>query len=122
MKRFCSVLLLMSVLAFTSLVFAVGSVTPPTVAAYRNTWVVEWQWTAGASGVLTDYSIPYDIVTQIRGAYVVGASTVPSATHAPTSLYDLELTDQDGIDVFAAALHDRSATLAQFAPVQNVRP
>lgn len=53
-------------------------------------------------------------VTAIKGKILMYVKTVPGAT-APTTLYDLTITDADGHDITGTAINDRSATVAQAA-------
>ena len=55
------------------------------------------------------------ITDQIAGRFILEARTNPGAT-APQALYDIVLTDTDGIDLMGGKLGDRSATVSQAAP------
>ena len=54
------------------------------------------------------------ITDQIAGRYIIEARTNPGAT-APQALYDITLTDTDGIDLMGGSLADRSATASEAA-------
>ena len=45
--------------------------------------------------------------------FVFMAISVPDGTKPPTTGYDVEFIDEDGIDIFGGELHDRSATLKE---------
>ena len=66
-------------------------------------------WTSDASGNVSGIasSRTYD-------GQVLMVATVPSASAAPTDLYDLTVLDDNGLDVLAGAGVDRSATVTQY--------
>lgn len=72
-------------------------------------------WTASASdGTLTNAAISASQAKVLAGLKAFLAVTNPGAT-APTASYDIEILDADGIDIFGAALNNRSATLSEQA-------
>jgi len=81
--------------------------------------VVELAWTAHTDGSFTDYAIPANILTMIRGKRAHLGITDPGGT-APTTLYDITIDDALGADIFGGALGDRSATATeQTTPLVN---
>ena len=90
---------------------AVGTVTLTQLpkksvnGSVMNVYQIDWTSTAG--GAASD-------LLKIYG-YLIKAITVPSATVAPTALYDITLVDSIGLNLDAARslLIDRSATLTE---------
>ena len=87
----------------------------PTVSTLTPQATLTFTCTASAD----DASFPatattQTITSQIRGRYLLEARTNPGAT-APQALYDITLTDTDGIDLMGGSLADRSATASEAA-------
>jgi len=77
--------------------------------------VLQMVWVTDGSGNFTATATGASI-----DGMVILAETIPSATVAPTNLYDITLVNSSGIDVFGGALTNRSATVAeQTMPLQN---
>lgn len=80
-----------------------------TIAPTRSTMTkIVYSWTSTAGGAISIAS-----TEQITG-YVVGLETIPDGTDVPTDLYDLEVRDDYGTDVFNAEANNRSSTTKQF--------
>ena len=92
----------------TSLVFAQSySETRPNTGD-SSMEVIRVEWTADGSGDVT-------AIVPIRG-YVYMIVTDPD-TNAPTTLYDMVINDNDGVDIMEGGLADLSATVSnQFSP------
>jgi len=95
-----------AVLALTADAWAAGTVT---VAEETHSTIkkITWTWTSTAGGAA-------DLVTV--GAYtgkIEALVTNPDDAAAPTTLYDITVTDQDGTDVLSAAGANRSATVTE---------
>ncbi len=74
---------------------------------HRTLKKIKWSWTSTAGGAA-------DLVTaETYSGLVQTLVTDPGAT-APTTLYDITITDADGIDVLAGAGADRSATATEY--------
>ena len=65
-----------------------------------------FDWVSAADGTATVAS------TVAVSGYIVRVVTIPSASAAPTTLYDVTLTDADGIDILAGQGANLSATVA----------
>lgn len=70
--------------------------------------IMQLVWVTDGSGNFTATDTGFDI-----DGMVILAETIPSATAAPTNLYDITLNNSSGIDVFGGALNNRSSTTAQ---------
>jgi len=71
---------------------------------------VSIDWVADASdGSVPQTDFDSTDMIDILGRYCIMATTNPGST-APTNLYDIEILDEDGIDVFGANLKNRSAS------------
>lgn len=81
---------------------------------YKDLEVLEIDWIAADDGSFT----PVTTVAFEGWAYM--GITNPG-TPAPTDLYDIELLDEDGIDIFGSELHDRS-TSASEQTIPNIGP
>ena len=80
-----------------------------TIAPTRSTMTkIVYSWTSTAGGAISIAS-----TEQITG-YVVGLETIPDGTDVPTDLYDLEVRDDYGTDIFNAEANNRSSTTKQF--------
>lgn len=66
-----------------------------------------WTWTSTAGGA-ADLK-----TTKAFNGKIEALITVPDATDAPTTLYDIVVEDEEGIDVLKAAGADRSATATE---------
>lgn len=104
----------------------VASVTNPYFDdSIQNTIVLDWLSDASDGSVSIDLVSTYTAAqatgepqpTKLKG-YIVGIETVPGkdgnlTDNLPTALYDITLDDPYGYDVAAAALADRSGTVAE---------
>lgn len=88
---------------------AAGSCTATTVTR-QNVSTITYVCTGDAS----TGSYPTKVSDAAVRGWVVLVDTVPGSTQ-PTTLYDITLSNGDGIDVMAGKLADRSATLAERA-------
>lgn len=66
-------------------------------------------WTSDASGDVSGHTS-----SQVYDGRVIYAATIPDPTHAPTTLYDIVVNDDQGVDICDGALIDRSATDAEY--------
>ena len=110
-KYLSSLLIGLCLLLASTACFAAGASTTYSIRflgfgifEHTITWVAD-DATAAVNSYTTD---------GITSAVFMGF-TVPSAVTAPTALYDIVLTDENGIDIFGGELMDRSATVAQQA-------
>jgi hypothetical protein len=77
-----------------------------TVAYYgRSVRVARVDWTSNAAGDATQ-------VVHIDGQ-ILRVVTDPDAVAAPTALYDITFVDEDGFDILAGDLANRSATVTE---------
>lgn len=68
---------------------------------------IVWAWTSDASGDASEAtSAAFD-------GKLIGLTTIPDAVAAPTTLYDVTVTDAGGHDVLLGAGADRSATVTE---------
>jgi hypothetical protein len=90
---------------------AVGTVTQNIKKENSETKVsiIEINWVASSS----DGSVPSFETYQING-YLIHAVTIPG-TPSPTALYDIALTDENGLAVMGGTMSDRSATAKEVA-------
>ena len=112
-------LALVFVVASAGTASAVGTVTLTSadIVEGQDVEIYTYTMTADAS----DGSFPATATYPING-WIIRVETNPGST-APTALYDITLTDQDGLDVMNDALANRSATATEhvLAPQPYVR-
>lgn len=113
MKRFITLTAALMLAAFAAGAEAASSISGAETYS-RNTpresvQVITVSWTAHTDGVVTAETIDVD-----PQGYVFMVVTNPGAT-APTALYDITLTDADGVDIMGGTLADRSATASEQA-------
>lgn len=115
MKRILALLALCAMLLGLAAINASAASSISGTESYsRNTpresvVVITVTWTAHTDGTVTSEAID----VQPEG-YVFMVVTNPGAT-APTTLYDITLTDSDGVDIMGGTLANRSATLSEQA-------
>lgn len=86
------------------------TITERTHASVRK---ITWAWTSAADGSAGGAGGGGTTVAAFDGA-IERLVTVPSGGGtAPTTLYDITITDADGVDVLLGAGADRSATVTQ---------
>jgi hypothetical protein len=68
---------------------------------------IKWTWTCSSAGAYSEAS------TVRPNGLIFRLVTIPSAVTAPTALYDVTITDADGVDVLNGLGADRSATLTE---------
>ena len=108
MKRIC---LFIAILAFLFIpIFAIssGTVTQTYTKVTPDVRCLTYSWTGDASDGKVSAT---PSIVSIDG-YIILVITNPGGT-APTTLYDITLTDGDSIDVMGGQLADRSATLTE---------
>lgn len=112
MKRLFITLLALSLLLMSpSGVWAAGTVTDAGKLKYsKNVSVLTYSWTADASAA----TVPATASTIPIDGYVFMVVTNPGAT-APTTLYDITLTDSDGVDIMGGELADRHTSNSEQA-------
>lgn len=102
--------------ALALMVFAVSAQAASSISGAetysRNTpresvQVITVTWTAHTDGSVTSEAIDID-----PQGYVFMVVTNPGAV-APTALYDITLTDADGVDIMGGTLANRSATASE---------
>ena len=70
---------------------------------------IKWTWTCAADGTFTSAT------TNRYNGICHKLVTIPAAAgNAPTTLYDITITDADGVDVLQGNGADRSATLNEY--------
>lgn len=78
-----------------------------TAKVYSSVKKIVWAWTSDASGDASEATaVPID-------GKLVGLTTIPSGTAAPTDDYDIVIHDADGHDVLLGAGADRSNTATE---------
>lgn len=89
--------------------YAASVVTESVVGPESGVKVVTLSWTAHTDGTVTSTA-----TNAVMNGYIILVATNPGAV-APTTLYDITLTDSDGVDVMGGTLSDRSATASESA-------
>jgi len=115
MKKIIISIIAVIILAVSTMADAAGTVviTGHWVAMDQSMYEVTIAWTGDASdGSIPDTAFSSVIMRDIRGLYAGCAETVPGST-SPTSLYDITIVDEYGLDIFGGALGDRSATATE---------
>jgi len=113
MKKFLFLVLSVTFL-LTSFAFGQSSTITTPNTGDSSMKVTRVNWVADGSGDVT-------ILVQLRG-YVYMVVTDPAA-NAPTTLYDITIADEDGVDIMEGGLADLSATVSnQFSPTINGSP
>ena len=110
MKRICLFIVILAFLFIPISGMAAGTVTQTYTKLTDDVRCLSYSWTGDAS----DGSVPATASTVAIEGYVVLVVTNPGDT-APTTLYDITLTDADSIDIMGGELADRSATLTEQA-------
>lgn len=76
---------------------------------YRTVKRIYWDWLCTDAGVVTSPSL------EKYSGVVFKVVTVPDGGGtAPTALYDITITDEDGVDVLCGLGADRSATATEY--------
>lgn len=101
-----------------------GSITmtmrPPDSQSNRPVRKVKFAWTSDAAGAVNGIKTdgtgsPTIVGVAAAPAFIsgtiVGVTFIPSASAAPTALYDVTLKDDEGVDVLAGQGADLSATV-----------
>ena len=120
MKRSILAVLLAVLTALAPVVTqAAGTVVPTSTDHVSGQDVTVYTYTL--TGDASDGSFPATASEPING-WIIRVETNPGST-APTALWDLTLTDQDGLDVMGGVLANRSATATEhvLAPQPYVR-
>ena len=113
MRKFMLAILMVLVVVSSS-VYAAESVTQ-SLQAGGQIQVLQMVWVTDSSGNLTATATGYPVE-----GFLMAVETVPSATAAPTTLYDVVLNNAQGLDMMGGALGDRSATAAEMTlPLLN---
>lgn len=112
-------LALVFVVASAGVAIAAGTITRTSSDTVEGQDVTIYTYTMTADSA--DGSYPATATDAING-WIIRVETNPGAT-APTTLYDITLTDQDGLDVMGGVLANRSATATEhvLAPQPYVR-
>lgn len=108
MKKFLIAIVI--VLFHAGNVLALGTVTQSDVAIYDNVRVLTFTCTAD----VTAHTYPVTTSSGNINGYIFLVVTNPGGV-APTTLYDITLTDSDGVDIMGGELANRSATLSEQA-------
>jgi hypothetical protein len=78
---------------------------------------IVFDWTSDAAGAVNG------TLSRRLNGYIRAVKTNPDNTAAPTDLYDITLTDEDGFDVLAGAGANRSTVnTEQIQPTINSQP
>jgi len=95
---------------------ALCQTTDVTALAQIDTTTVSIAWVADGAGdvsvTIDETTTGLDLKKALYGLTCANVETVPGVP-APADLYDVEITDIHGWDVFGGELADRSATLVQ---------
>jgi len=120
MKKLATLLVVFALLVTGGVALAAGTVTLTTTDNVMGQDVVIYTYTL--TGDAADGSFPATASRPIDG-WIIRVETNPDGTTAPTALYDITLTDQDGLDVMGGVLANRSATATEhvLAPQPYVR-
>ncbi len=117
MKKILLIIIAALVVGSPAMLFA-ASCTQGTLVLTRPEVVAEESWITIIKGVWTsdaDGEVDGTTGCQITiNGYVMQVVTDPSAT-APTTLYDIVLLDEFGVDVMGGSLANRSATATEQA-------
>ncbi len=118
MKRFLVVLSSIIFLVLPTYSWGAGTVTQELSHLTNNFKSIVFTWVGDAS----DGSVPATESNWNIHGYICKVITNPGST-APTTLYDITLTNSDGVDVVHGQLADRSATASEEivpVPADNV--
>ena len=80
-----------------------------TERAFGSVKLIKCAWTSDASGVVSGTAS-----SKVYDGQVLELVTVPSATAAPTDLYDLTVLDDNSLDALAGTGANRSATNTEY--------
>lgn len=108
MKRICLFIAILALLFIPIFAISAGTVTQTYTKVTSDVRCLTYSWTGDAS----DGSVPATASTISIDGYIILVITNPGAT-APTTLYDITLTDGNSIDVMGGQLADRSATVSE---------
>lgn len=113
MRKILALMAVAAVMAYAVAAGAASSISGAETYS-RNTpresvQVITVTWVAHTDGTVTAETIDID-----PQGYVFMVVTNPGGT-APTTLYDITLTDADGVDIMGGKLADRSATASEQA-------
>jgi len=102
-----------------ALALAVGSWSAPDpqqISAVSPFRTIKFTWIGDASGgTVPAYTVTSASLAFMKGYYIYAIETDPG-TPAPTTLYDITITNAGARDVVGGALADRSATLQEVVP------
>ena len=71
--------------------------------------ITEYEWTSHTDGTVAGCT---NCTFEVKG-YILNVETIPDDTDVPTTLYDLEILDEDNFDILAGDGADRSATVKE---------
>lgn len=113
MKKYLSILVILAVLIIPCLLLATGTVTQTYTQVYSsegntNLSKLTFVWTTDSSGNASA-TTNTTITDQIAGKYIVVVSCIPSSVDVPTTLYDVTITDTNGLDVVGGILLNRTS-------------
>lgn len=102
---------------------ASGSVTQTAVQNIDETFVaITLAWTADTGGALDATALNASMKALAFGKYLIQAITVPGG-RAPSSNYDITITDENGIDLMGGKMENRHTSNAEAAmPLYFSRP
>ena len=108
MKRL--ILSVLMVLVFALPALGANTVTP--VVTFKDGMaLITVSWIDDATNGITSTAI----LSAGPAGWIIKALTVPGAVTAPDDNYDIDILDSRGVDLFGAALDNRSATVPQEA-------
>jgi hypothetical protein len=114
---------LFSLLLLSSFAFASQTITDvKDVNGMSSFKVITISWTAAANGSVTPESISDINTHEVKGMYLSSIETNPGSP-APTELYDIVVTDVNGLDIFGANCLDRSSSITENCfPLNGSKP
>ena len=115
MKRLILIILAAGLIILSGASFAAGAiVVSDFVSAGAGEYEITYTCTADASGA----TFIATATTRPLYGYVYEVVTNPGSP-SPTALYDITLTDSDGVDIMGGQLLNRSATVSESAVPKN---